>query len=181
MFHSTFPVCRYVFELVPESAPTTPIGCVNVEVTIANRRSINDLATVTLLAPKMEPPPSFSYQVLNWKPYDILCGPINIKPLIDVTEQSIQFSLFHPFLVTRRPRVLWLELKDFFAPEYNDISVMNDNSLTAPKRSGWRAGSHRLRQNDSKVKPIPVQVSQLWVGCHQSIDLYSATVYSYEL
>ena len=175
MVHSTFfsHVYRYVFELTPESAITTPIGCVNVSVTIANRRSLNDHATVSLLTPRLEHPPSFAYQVLNWKPYDVLCGPVKIKPLIDVTEQSLQFSLFHPFLVTRRPHVLWVELKDFFAHEYNDISVTTDNSSSASKRSGWKSGSHRLRQqNDSKVKPIAVQVSVRAVCLSVVVDVH---------
>lgn len=133
--------------------------------TFANRRCINEQASISLLAPKLEPPPSFSYQGLNWKPYDVLCGPVRIKPLMDVTEQSLQLSLFHPSLVTRRPHVLWLEIKDFFTPEYNDISVTSDTSAAAAKRSGWRSGApfqHRLRQQaeSSKVKPIPVQVRE---------------------
>ena len=158
-----FSVPRYTFELVPESAITTPIGCVSVSITFANRRCINELATVSLLSPKLEPPPSFSFQGLNWKPYDVLCGPVKLKPLIDVTGQSFQLSLFHPFLVTRRPHVLWLEFKDFFAVEYNDISVTADTSAAASKRSGWRSGGpfqHRLRQqtDPAKAKPIPLQV-----------------------
>ena len=162
-FYSPFLHCRYTFELVPESAITTPIGCVNVSMTFANRRCINERATVSLLAPKLEPHPSFAYYGLTWKPYDILCGPVKLKPLINVTGQSLQLSLFHPFLVTRRPHVLWLEFRDFFAAEYNDISVTADTSSSASKRSGWRSGGpfqHRLRQqNDpTKVKPIPVQV-----------------------
>ena len=159
-----FPIPRYIFELVPESAITTPIGCVSVNMTFANRRCINERATISLLAPKLEPHPTFTYHGLAWKPYDVLCGPMKLKPLIDVTGQSLQLSLFHPFLVTRRPHVLWLELTDFFAAEYNDISVTADTSSSASKRSGWRSGGpfqHRLRQqaDPSKVKPIPLQVN----------------------
>lgn len=157
------PHSRYTFELVPESAVTTPIGCMSLSMTFANHRCINERATVTLMAPKLEPHPVFAYSELMWKPYDVLCGPVKLKPLIDVTGQSLQLSLFHPFLITRRPHVLWLEFRDFFAAEYNDISVTADTSSSGSKRSGWRSGGplqHRLRQqNDpTKIKPVPVQV-----------------------
>ena len=157
-----------MFELVPDSAITTPIGCVSIGMTFSNRRCISEQATASLLVPKLEPPPSFTFQGLNWRPYDILCGPVKLKPLIDVTDQSLQFSLFHPFLVTRRPHILWLEIKDFFAAEYNDISVTTDTSAAAAKRSGWRSGGpfqHRLRQqpDPAKTKPIPVQVDVMYM------------------
>ena len=131
--------------------------------TFVNRRCINELATASLLTPKLEPLTPLSYHSINWKPYDVLCGPVKLKPLIDVTDQSLQFSLFHPFLVTRRPHALWLEIKDFFAPEYNDISVTADTSAAGAKRSGWRSGGpfqHRLRQqaDPAKAKAIPIQV-----------------------
>ena len=59
--------------------------------------------------------------------------------------------------------MLWLEIKDFFAAEYNDISLSADASASAGKRLGWRSGGpfqHRLRQqpDPAKTKPIPVQV-----------------------
>ena len=159
-------LCSYTFEVVPDSAIVTPIGCVGVRMTFANKRCINNQASVTLLSPKLESPPSFSYQGLTWKPYDVLCGPVKIKSLVDVTSQSLQFSLFHPFLVTRRPHVLWLQVNDLFSPEYNDISITADTSSAGTKRSGWRSGGpfqHRLRQqtDTSKSKPIPVQVGRM--------------------
>ncbi len=94
---------RHLFELTP-SHSSAPIGCVTVTIGFANSQCISDSAVLYLLLPKRKCPGGvydrpegerFHFEESDLRvPSDAerLCGPIRIKPLIDVTGKSAQVS-----------------------------------------------------------------------------------------
>ena len=112
-FHSCS--SRYSFELSPRAPPSgalpLPIGCISVLLSFPSARCLCDEATVSLLLPKRREkgvkgerrPQGGSEETLrSWLQHqggareqedaELLCGPVQLKPLVDITGCSVQVS-----------------------------------------------------------------------------------------
>lgn len=148
-----------------EPPEVVPVGCVSVRLTFANTQCIGNEATISLSLPggmEMENDADSA----NSTPEQCLCGPIKLKPLADVTEQSLQIFLSHPALLNTRSRVLVLAIDHLFSSDYKEVSFVESvgGGLDAySRRQAWRnrAFRHQAQSSsqDNKVT-IPVQVQQ---------------------
>ena len=154
----------YLFELFPAQHPSpypSPVGSVSIKFSFTNAQCLSDKASVSLLLPKWDQPEGESpkhKEPLNAEP---ICGPVKLKPLVDVTGQSAQLCFCHPRLLSCKSAVFWLLIEDLFSSDYNDITAAGDPAVTQSpsphQRGNWRTRAfrhHVPRSSDSKMKPI---------------------------
>ena len=90
------PSSQHLFELVPE-LPSASIGCVSVKFCFANAQCLCENAAVSLLLPKWERLDGggerFRFKEVGLPPdAELLCGPVKLKTLVDVTGRSAQVN-----------------------------------------------------------------------------------------
>jgi hypothetical protein len=155
---------RHTFELVLDPTDPTPIGNITASLSFANTNCILDSATVSLHRPKTETRTADSATPLGDD--TLLCGPIKLKPLINVTDQLIQVFFCHPALLHGRTRVVLIVFDDLFSSDYKEVSFVESSSSTLDalsRRQAWRNRTFRhqapqVSQSDSGKIAIPVQV-----------------------
>lgn len=148
-----------------EPPEVVPVGCVSVKMTFANTQCISTQATISLALPGGMPKEENANSA-DLTQEQQLCGPIKLKPLADVTEQSLQIFLSHPTLLHTRSRVLLVYIDCLFSSDYKDVSFVESvggGQDAYSRRQAWRNRGFRHQaqpssQADSKVT-IPVQVS----------------------
>lgn len=154
---------RFTFELVLEPGTAVPVGCVSVRLTFANTQCISNEATISLSLPG-KGQQGEEEEELNSPAGRCLCGPVRLKSLVDVTEQSLQVFFSHPTLLDGGWQVLVLSLQRLFSSDYKDVSFVEGTlgGMDAySRRQAWRNRTfrhHTQSQADQKVS-IPVQVS----------------------
>jgi len=139
-----------------------PCGSVSVRLNFANKLCISEDATVSLLIPRW----SRDDQGNSSKPQrQVICGPVRLKPLIDVTEQSLQVVLVHPRLMAGSSRVLILTVDSLFSSQYNSVayyeeSVAGANDVSARRRWRDRAFRHQVQTSgpEAAMGSFPVKV-----------------------
>ena len=167
-------LCRYEFELDISSLESSALGSVSVRLTFANVRCISEHATVSLLLPQPVPrqmnnPNKLKAGCLTGLSHierKVLCGPVRLKPLIDVTEQSLQVLFSHPQLLSSQTRVLLVSVNDLFSSEYKLVSYYEDSvpaaGDAASRRQAWRNKAFRhqvqVTHMDTKKAAFPVKV-----------------------
>lgn len=166
---------RYEFELVINSLESSALGCISVRLTFANMRCINEHATMSLLLQHPVPRHGNDPDRMKTKGFSslpqstgrrVLCGPVRLKPLIDVTEQSLQVLFSHPQMLSLQAQVLLVSVNDFFSSEYNMVSYYEDNvpvgGDAASRRQAWRNRAFRhhvyVSQSDTNKAAFPVKV-----------------------
>ena len=154
-----------MFELFPAQHPSpypSPIGSVSIKFSFTNAQCLSDKASVSLLLPKWDQPEGERPKhkgPINAEP---ICGPVKLKPLIDVTGQSAQVCFCHSRLLNCKSAVFWLLIEDLFSSDYNDITATGDPAITPSpsphQRGNWRTRAfrhHVPRSSDSNGKMKP--------------------------
>lgn len=154
--------------MILEGPRPVPLGCVSIKLSFANACCISENATFSLFLPEVGTKKSASSaKSKETTPRKLLCGPMKLKPLISVTEQSLQLYLVHPLLLVSQTQVLLLTFEHLFPSEYKDIAVFEVNapggSEANSRRQAWkhRAFRHHVQQSlqsDSNKYSVPVQV-----------------------
>ena len=150
------------------------LGCVSIRLTFANVRCISELATMSLLVPHETGGQACisGEWDMNGSPYlaygterKVLCGPVWLKPLIDITEQAVQVVFAHPQLHSQT-HILFVSVSHLFSSEYTDVSYYEDHVPASgdlsSRRQAWRhrAFRHQVQatQADSNKAAFPVKV-----------------------
>lgn len=155
---------QQLFELFPTSHSS--LSLVSIKFTFANSQCLCDEASVSLLLPRWEQSEGGTTEVpkhggsLN---AELICGPVRLKPLVDVTGQSAQVCFCHARLMTSKLTVLWLLTENLFSTEKNTGRPGDSTAVPTPaprRRGSWhtRAFRHHVpRPSDStsRTKSIP--------------------------
>lgn len=153
------------------------MGCVSVRLTLPSSRCLSDTATVSLVLP---PRQGLQGRENEENKEKVLCGPIKLTSLVDVTGCIIQASFTHPLLLTSPlPQTLALKLEQLFASDYTKVAmaaaeahIMPEVKAVSLRRRGCivhRSGTNRSQQSvNQKQRVIPDQ-------CYLSLSLYPLT------
>ena len=166
--HQLLSIHRYEFEVCVHPSEVRACGSVCVRLNFANKLCISDNATISLLVPRWSPDTgSRGDSPKPW--HQVICGPVRLKPLIDVTEQSLQVVLVHPRLMAGTSRVLILQVESLFSSQYNSVAYYEDSvagasDVSARRRWRDRAFRHQVPASGSEaaVGSFPVKVGG-WV------------------
>ena len=166
---------RYEFEVAIDSTGASALGSVCVRLTFANMRCISSDATISLLVAHYPTKSRRNNGICNLSKgeslssgtdHHVLCGPVRLKPLIDVTEQSLQVVFVHPRLLDLPCRTLILAADNLFSSEYNSVAYYEDSVAgggdAASRRQAWRnrAFRHQVHQSSADTTgSFPVNVS----------------------
>lgn len=157
------PCSEYQFELsLSPSSP--PLGCISVRLCLPSARCLSDTAAISLLLPSrvVEGSASGQFSRLECEDPQILCGPIMLKPLVDVTGCAVQVlfmwpfcsgilrvslltqvSFTHPLLLSPHPPLtLLLRLEQLFAVDYSEVVLTTAEAHTP---SNVKTGGLRRR------------------------------------
>ncbi len=180
---------RYEFEVAVGVSDTSVIGSVCVRLNFANKLCINEDATVSLVAIRW-PHNTANSRRLKLKPSTespdrealerhVICGPVRLKPLIDVTEQCVQVVLVHPNLMELGCGSLLVLIDSLFSSEYNSVSYYEDAvsgaTDAASRRQAWRNRAFRHQPHscaDATMGSFPVKV-QSTHSMHVLCSLYN--------
>lgn len=156
---------QHLFELFP--TPRSPLSLVSIKFVFANPQCLSDEASVSLLLPRWEQSQGGTADgPKHGEPpnAELVCGPVRLKPLVDVTGQSAQVCFCHARLMTSKLTVLWLLTENLFSTEHKNTARSGDSAAVpsaAPHRGrtwhtrAFRHHIHRPSDSTSKTKSIP--------------------------
>lgn len=99
-----------------------PLTSIKVKLTFAVPSCINDRAVLTLYHLKRTAHEQDQIQEDQIRGCEVICGPIRVKPFIDITGQSLQLSLSHPSLLSTPVPPLLVVLDDLFVDNYSQLT-----------------------------------------------------------
>lgn len=166
----------FTFELSPRSS--SPIGCVAVRISFVHGHCLSNGASASLFMAEASVP-------LHGGRIErtALCGPIRLKPLVNLTGQGVSLNLCSPLLMGHAHKVLWLELEGLFASDYNEISAA---AAAAKQSTPTSSGPHPHRTACGLVRKGAIYRRQHLAGPAQattppeqatvSVSVYPASV-----
>lgn len=141
--------CRYLFQLRFSSAIS--ISSLRVKLNLATPDCISDAATVTLSI--LQTPQDDQYYPSSTGPSGkdevfhsiTLCGPVFVKPFIDVTELSLTLSLSHSHLLISPQPMLVLIFDNLFTSNYTTLTKeASDESIVKKADIDHQSNSRRI-------------------------------------
>lgn len=81
---------------------------------------------------------------LDESSFELLCGPLKIKPFLDITEQSLSLHLSHPRLLTSLNSLFLLCFEQLFVDNYSKIAEEVSKSIEGKK---IETDSHVVRRH----------------------------------
>ncbi len=158
--------------------------CIDEEATLylyLLRNPSEDITTGTLFAG--------SEDIEDWLDnvtYELLCGPISVKPYIDISEQSLVINLAHPSLFQCEGRCsLLLCFRDLFVGHYKDVTekalkslgggaTEMDTYISTHRRVGGY--SHRSRLHRKSPQPAKSAPTNVHSSLHVTVLPYNGSL-----
>uniref|UniRef100_A0A1X7VLP9 UBC core domain-containing protein n=1 Tax=Amphimedon queenslandica TaxID=400682 RepID=A0A1X7VLP9_AMPQE len=138
----------HTFQIKFSSEEIPSISSLRIKINVASPACISDQATLSLSVLRI--PSCDQYRNSPAGSEDqtrflTLCGPIFIKPYIDVTDLSLTVSLSHPLLLSSHQSTLLLSFEDLFPLNYSSLtkemadseSAVTSDQKTYPSRRSF--------------------------------------------
>ena len=186
---------RHFFQLDLDT-PNLSVASVRVKLSLASTDCIDEEATLYLYLirnPSADittgTPFAGSEDIEDWLDnvtYELLCGPMSIKPCIDISEQSLVINLAHPSLFQCEGHcTLLLCFRDLFVGHYKDVTEKAlkslgsgttevDTHVSAYQRVG--SYSHRSRLYRKSSQPVKTPPTNVHSTLHVTVLPYNGSL-----
>lgn len=142
---------RHIFQLHIPNQPTC-LSSLRIKLNFATPACINNNATVSLYILKTpycqhSQNPTDTGTDIDWldeSSFELICGPLKIKPFLDITEQSLSLHLSHPRLLTSLNSLILLCFEQLFVDNYSKIAEEISKSMEGKKTE---TDSHVVRRH----------------------------------
>ena len=148
----------------------TSISFVKFKLNFATPSCISDTATVNLAVLKSTSNEDLNTgctpQMMDMSQLEILCGPILIKPFLDVTDLSITLTLSHLQLLQSHQSILYLIFDNLFVGNYSTLTEEASKDVSSKKTDAQTAmsdfrytctmRSRLVRRNPPPAKPVTI-------------------------
>lgn len=172
----------HFFELTVDHV-SSRVGCLSVQFNFADPQSLSSKGRVTLLRPSQlhshwsASSSSFSGdETPPGGPSDsvCLCGPVEVKQFLDITNHSVRINFCHPDLLCGQFTTLWLLVEDLFSDDCpRNGSKLSSSSVTATTRPVSPSSASRRLVNAIRQRQKMAQVKMSSSSMEQGILLVS--------